>query len=532
MEKKRVAIVGAGSSGLCNIKCCLEEGLDPVCFERSDDVGGLWRFKENPEEERASIYKSVIINTSKEMMCFSDFPIPDDFPNYMHNSKIMDYFRMYAERFDLLKYVRFKTKVCSVTKRPDFSTSGQWDVTTESEGKQESSIFDAVLVCTGHHTNAYLPLDSFPGIQTFKGHYLHSRDYKSPDAFTGKRVVVIGIGNSGVDLAVEISHTAQQVFLSTRRGAWLLSRVGDKGYPFDTVFSRAHLLLEQSLPLSMVERFIQRKLNSRFDHSHYGLKPQHGFRGQHPTVNDDLPNCLISGKIVIKSNIAEFTETAAVFDDGSKEEDIDCVVLATGYSFSFPFLGDLMTVVENQIPLYKFVFLPNLEKPTLAIIGLVQPLGAIMPIAEMQARWATRVFKGLAQLPSTSEMISDITDKKISMAKRYVKSQRHTIQVDYTDYMDELASLIGVMPNIWSRFITDPKLAQEILFGPRTPYQYRLQGPGKWEGARKAVLTQHERILKPLGTRPVAQSDHRASVPIWLKLVGLLVLLAAIWAYV
>uniref|UniRef100_A0A0A9ZEH6 Flavin-containing monooxygenase n=1 Tax=Crotalus horridus TaxID=35024 RepID=A0A0A9ZEH6_CROHD len=531
MEKKRVAIIGAGSSGLCNIKCCLEEGLDPVCFERSDDIGGLWRFKENPEEDQASIYKSVIINTSKEMMCFSDFPIPQDFPNYMHNSKIMDYFRMYAEHFDLLKYVRFNTKVCSVTKRPDFSTSGQWEVTTESEGKQESSVFDAVLVCTGHHTTPHLPLGSFPGLSTFKGHYLHSRDYKSPDAFTGKRVVVIGVGNSGVDLAVEISHTAQQVFLSTRRGAWILTRVGDKGYPFDTGVTRAHLLLKQNLPLSMVERFIQGKLNSKFDHSHYGLKPKHGFHGQHPTVNDDLPNCLISGKVVMKSNITGFSETAALFDDGSKEEDIDCVILATGYSFSFPFLGNLIRVVENQIPLYKFVFLPNLEKSTLAIIGLVQPLGAIMPIAEMQARWATRVFKGLAQLPSTSEMISDIMDKKISMAKRYVKSQRHTIQVDYTDYMDELASLIGVKPNIWSQFITDPKLARELLFGPCTPYQYRLQGPGKWKGARKAILTQHERILKPLRTRPVAQSDSQASVPSWFKLAGLLVLLAAIWAY-
>ncbi|XP_070602926.1 flavin-containing monooxygenase 5-like isoform X1 [Erythrolamprus reginae] len=531
MEKKRVAIIGAGSSGLCNIKCCLEEGLEPVCFESSDDIGGLWRFKENPEEDRASIYKSVIINTSKEMMCFSDFPIPDDFPNYMHNSKIMEYFRMYANHFDLLKYIHFKTKVCSVTKCTDFSTSGQWDITIESDGKQESSVFDAVLVCTGHHTNAYLPLDSFPGITTFKGHYLHSRDYKSPDAFTGKRVLVIGIGNSGVDLAVEISHTAQQVFLSTRRGAWIIGRVGDKGYPLDTALStRVNLFMKQCLPLSTIDQLLQYKLNNKFNHSHYGLKPNHRFNSQHPTINDDLPNCIISGKIIIKSNITEFTDTAAIFEDGSKEEDIDYVIFATGYNFSFPFLGNFMRVVENQISLYKFVFPPHLEKPTLAIIGLVQPLGAIMPIAELQARWATRVFKGLAELPSTSEMISDIIVKKLSMAKRYVKSQRHTIQVDYMEQMDELASLIGVKPNLWSWFITDPKLALELLFGPCTPYQYRLQGPGRWEEARKAILTQHERILKPLRTRPVTQSNN-ISVPLWFKLVGLLVLFAAIWVY-
>ncbi|XP_009473310.1 PREDICTED: dimethylaniline monooxygenase [N-oxide-forming] 5-like, partial [Nipponia nippon] len=118
--------------------------------------------QEQPEEGRASIYRSVIINTSKEMMCFSDFPIPDDFPNYMHNSKIMEYFRMYAQHFDLLRHIRFRTSVCRVAKRPDFAATGQWEVVTESEGKQEAAIFDAVLVCTGHHTEAHLPLSAFP----------------------------------------------------------------------------------------------------------------------------------------------------------------------------------------------------------------------------------------------------------------------------------------------------------------------------------------------------------------------------------
>ncbi|XP_041315091.1 flavin-containing monooxygenase 5-like, partial [Pyrgilauda ruficollis] len=118
--------------------------------------------QEHPEDGRASIYRSVIINTSKEMMCFSDFPIPEDFPNYMHNSKIMEYFRMYAQHFDLLRHIRFRTSVCRVSKRPDFASSGQWEVVTESEGKQEAAVFDAVLVCSGHHTNAHLPLSSFP----------------------------------------------------------------------------------------------------------------------------------------------------------------------------------------------------------------------------------------------------------------------------------------------------------------------------------------------------------------------------------
>ncbi|NWY42266.1 FMO5 monooxygenase, partial [Sylvia atricapilla] len=441
---RKVAVIGAGASGLCALKCCLDEGLEPTCFERSKDIGGLWRFEERPEDGRASIYRSVIINTSKEMMCFSDFPIPEDFPNYMHNSKIMEYFRMYAQHFDLLRHIRFGTSVCRVSKRPDFASSGQWEVVTESEGKQEAAVFDAVLVCSGHHTDAHLPLSSFPGLEKFEGQYLHSRDYKSPQPFLGKRVVVVGIGNSGIDIAVELSHAAKQVFLSTRRGCWVLHRLAKGGYPFDfSYISRFTQFLHNLLPPNVINFLLEWQLNARFDHTLYGLKPKHRVLHQHPTINDDLPNRIISGRVRVKPNIREFTETSAIFEDGTRE-DVDAVVFATGYSFSFPFLEGCVKVVENQIPLYKFMFPPDLEKPTLAFIGLIQPLGAIMPISELQCRWATRVFKGDGKAPAqhrpaTLTPAGPVSNPAALPAHRYVKSQRHTIQVDYIPYMDELA---------------------------------------------------------------------------------------------
>ncbi|XP_054020906.1 flavin-containing monooxygenase 5-like [Dryobates pubescens] len=532
MANQRVAVIGAGVSGLCALKCCLDEGLVPTCFERSGDIGGLWRFEEQPEEGCASIYPSVIINASKEMMCFSDFPIPEDFPNFMHNSMIMKYFRMYAQHFDLLRHIRFRTSVCRVSKRPDFASTGQWDVVTECEGKQEAAVFDAVLVCTGHHTEAHLPLHSFPGLEKFKGCYLHSRDYKKPQPFSGQRVVVVGIGNSGVDITVELSHTAKQVFLSTRRGAWVLHRVGDDGYPYDVLYiSRFYQLLQSWLPLNAFTALVQRKLNARFNHALYGLKPQHGFFDQHPTVNDDLPNRILSGRVQVKPNVKEFTETSAIFEDGTREE-IDAVVFATGYSFSFPFLESCVQVVENQISLYKLVFPPDLEKPTLAFIGLIQPLGPVMPISELQSRWATRVFKGLHKLPPLADMLADITQKKETMAKRYVKSQRHTIQVDYIPYMDELACQVGVKPNLLTLFLIDPKLALEVAFGPCTPYQYRLRGPGRWPGARAAILTQWQRVIKPLQARAGRRAASSGSTPHIFKLLFSIGLILAILSYV
>lgn len=532
MTKKRIAVIGAGASGLPSIKCCLEEGLEPVCFERTDDIGGLWRFQENPEEGRASIYKSVIINTSKEMMCYSDYLIPDHFPNYMHNSQVLEYFRMYAKEFDLLKYIRFKTSVCSVTKQPDFSTSGQWEVVTECAGKKEVNVFDGVMVCTGHHTYAHLPLDSFPGIEKFQGQYFHSREYKDPQSFAGKRIIVIGIGNSGGDLAVELSSVAKQVFLSTRRGAWILNRVGDKGYPQDVLLlTRFKQLVLQMCHESLINTYLENQLNQRFNHEMYGLKPKHRALSQHPTINDDLPNRILSGLVKVKGNVKEFTERAAIFEDGSREDDIDVVIFATGYSFAFPFLKDVVKTTKNKILLYKKVFPPNLEKPTLAIIGLIQPVGAIMPISELQGRWVAQVFKGLQTLPSQSEMITGITKTQEKLEKRYVESPRHTIQTDYVAMMDDLADRLGVKPNLLSLAFTDPKLALQLFLGPCTPVQYRLRGPGKWGGAREAILTTEDRIRKPMMTRAIENSSSSTSTITMARFMQAVVLFAVIVAY-
>ncbi|XP_051731789.1 si:dkey-239i20.2 isoform X21 [Ctenopharyngodon idella] len=528
---KRVAVIGGGASGLTCIKCCLDEGLEPVCFETSDDIGGLWRFKENPDPDRASIYHSLIINTSKEMMCFSDFPIPAHFPNYMHNSLIMDYFRMYAEHFRLKRHIRFQTKVLHVTPRPDFPHSGQWDVEIESkDGQREKQVFDAVMVCTGHHCHPHLPLKDFPGIDTFKGKYFHSRDYKNPEEWRGKRVVVIGIGNSGGDIAVELSRMAKQVYLSTRKGSWILNRVGDNGVPLDMINNRMRGWIFQMLPVGFINNMREKKLNKRFDHKLYGLQPAHRVFSQHPTVNDDLPNRILSGTVSVKPNVQEFRGSSVVFEDGTVEDDIDLVVFATGYTFSFSFLSShVIPVSKNKVALYKYMYPPALERPTLAVIGLIQPLGAIMPISEMQARWATRVFKGLCKLPPMSAMMKDIKAKEEAMAQRYVAAQRHTIQVDYIPYMDELAKQVGVRPSILKLLLTDPRLALNIIFGPCTPYQFRVHGPGQWEGARQAILTQWDRVTEPLKTRCAPEPQSQRSSHSLLFSVSVAALLSALY---
>uniref|UniRef100_A0A8C0QTY4 Flavin-containing monooxygenase n=1 Tax=Canis lupus dingo TaxID=286419 RepID=A0A8C0QTY4_CANLU len=258
MPPKRIAVIGAGVSGLGAIKICLEEGLEPTCFEGSHDIGGLWRY----ESSRPSVYESATSNTSKEMTAYSDYPFPDHFPNYLHNSRIMEYLRMYVQHFHLLKHIQFLSKVCSVRKRSDFSCTGQWDVIVETAGKQKSYVFDGIMVCSGLYSDPFLPLQNFPGIKRFKGQYIHSLEYKNPEKFRGKKIVVVGIGNSGTDLAIELSHVASQVFLSTRRGAWIWNRVWDNGMPVDTVlFTRFNAVLTRFYPTFLINRWAENKLN-------------------------------------------------------------------------------------------------------------------------------------------------------------------------------------------------------------------------------------------------------------------------------
>ncbi|KAL8177375.1 UNVERIFIED_CONTAM: dimethylaniline monooxygenase [Gekko kuhli] len=248
-----------------------------------------------------------------------------------------------------------------------------------------------------------------------------------------------------------------------------------------------------------------------------------------PVFNDELPSRIACGSVVVKPGVKEFTQISAVFQDGTVQEGLDCIIFATGYTFAYPFMDDesILMCRDNVVTLYKSILPPRLEKPTMAVIGLVQSLGATIPTAELQSRWATRVFKGLCKLPSESCMMEDIDEKMGKKLKWY--GQGDSLQADYVVYMDELASMIGVKPNIPLLFLTDPKLAVQVYFGPCSPYQFRLTGPGKWDGARNAILTQWDRTLKTPRTRVVPSSQSSFPLGAFLKILVLPLLIAAVF---
>ena len=449
MEKKRVAVIGAGASGLISTKICLEDGLDTTCFEMTSDIGGLWNYSSSLIHKKGSVMKSTIINSSKENMAFSDFPAPKEFSNFMHNRKLLEYFRLYAQNFKLFPSIKFNTIIKTIVQTEDYDTTGRWRITyKEKDEEEKSEIFDGVMMCIGHHAYPHTP--KFKGLNDenakFKGEYIHSWEYRDPYKYIDKRMLIIGVGNSGGDIAVEQSRISSQVYLSTRSGLWCTPRCARGGRPSDiTYLNRFFILIEQICPKT-INKILQSDLNKWFDHELYALKP-HDERLHHIFVNDDIPNRIASGTLIIKPNIREFTEHSCIFDDGTVVDNIDIVILSTGYSIGFPILGDKIIPVENNwVRLYKYVFPSNLKHPTMAVMGCIQPFGSINPIVEMQARWLARVFKGLTKLPSKDEMDRDIDYKAESVKKKFYESQRHTIQVDFIPYMDELANLVGCKP--------------------------------------------------------------------------------------
>jgi len=243
-----------------------------------------------------------------------------------------------------------------------------------------------------------------------------------------------------------------------------------------------------------------------FDHAMYNLKPKHNITAQHPTISDALPCKLISGAITVKGDVDHFTPTGVVFrGEEGQEYPIDAAILATGYNISFPLLEDIIPAEKNQVGLYMRMFPAELEHPTLSIIGLIQPLGCIFPIAEIQARWACQLIKGERKLPPLAERMEEVRNYKKSLEERYVPSRRHTIQVDFVPYMDSLAEQVGCKPNLMKIALTDPQLFLKVVFGPTVPYQYRLSGPHAWKGAREAIMTVMDRTTAALNTRHGAE---------------------------
>jgi dimethylaniline monooxygenase (N-oxide forming) len=423
-ELPRVCVIGAGSSGIAAAKALHQHGFDFDCFEASDRVGGNWVF--GNANGMSSAYRSLHINTSRERMEYADFPMPKSYPDFPHHTHIARYFDAYVDHFGFRDRITFKTKV----ERAERDATGLWRIRLDGG---ETRVYDALLVANGHHWDARWPEPAFPGAESFAGVQMHSHEYKGEDPtfFRDKHVVVLGMGNSAMDIAVESSFSAAATHLAARRGAWILPKYVF-GRPLDQIGTKA------GIPFKVKQLTMQAMIRTAVgDMERYGLpKPDHKLLGAHPTVSDDVLSRIAHGEIQPRPNIARLTERTVVFTDGT-EVQADIVVYCTGYKITFPFFDEaFISAPDNDLPLFRRVFHPDVG--ALGFLALLQPLGATMPIADAQSQWFCEYLAGRYELPSRTRMLADIERERRKMFKRYVSSQRHTMEVDFDDYLADL----------------------------------------------------------------------------------------------
>lgn len=424
----RVCIIGAGSSGITAAQVLHARGVEFDCFEIGSEVGGNWRY--DNDNALSSAYESLHINTSRQLMEYAAHPMPEDLPDYPSHRQIAAYFDEFVDHFGFRDRISFRTEVVKVD-----PVAGGYDVTVRpvDGGEAETRHYEHVIVANGHHWDPRWPEPGFPGADSFPGEQLHAHHYRTPEPLAGKRVLVLGIGNSACDIAVESSRVAASTDLAMRRGAHIVPKYL-LGVPTDRLtdspIARAPLWVQQAL-MGTLLRVTQGKVTD------YGLpEPDHAVLHAHPTVSQDLLNRLGHGDIRVRPNIDRFEGSKVFFTDGSAGE-YDVVVYCTGYKVSFPFLDDHVVAAEdNHVELFHRVVDP--EHPGLYFIGLIQPLGAIMPLAEAQAEWVADLVTGVGRLPSRAEMRREIAAYDRRLRKRFVSSKRHTIEVDFHAYRAEI----------------------------------------------------------------------------------------------
>jgi len=405
-------VIGAGAAGLTSARWLLEAGLEPVVFERTAAIGGIWR----PDTGLA--YPSLRTNTSKQKTAFSDLAFDGALPDHPMRDDVLAYLERYADLTGVRSRIRFGRAVTAV--RQDGS---RWTVDGEP--------FDAVVIATGLFARELEP--PLRGRERFRGPIVHSGDYRDPAVLAGRDVVVVGAGSSGADIAMELAPIARSVSLSVRRVPTFTPR-RHAGRPYDHRATR----LARMLP-SPVRRWRTRRAVAA-EYRRRGI-PFEGL-AINTTPGSDVLDELARGRIAMRAATIGLDETGVLFADGTRV-DADALVLATGYTFEFPFLpAGIPATFEGALALYRLVFPPGVAG--LAFVGMTRVSGPVFPVAELQARWVAAVFAGRVGLPPVDVMTNEI-EARIRRAHAIGDDQ---MRVELLAYLDDIASRIGARPSL------------------------------------------------------------------------------------
>jgi len=429
-HSQRYCIVGAGTSGLAAAKNLKQLGIPCDVFEKLDDVGGNWYYG----KPGSSVYKSTHLISSKPGTEYTDFPMPKDYPDYPSHWQAHEYIKSYARHFGLYELITFNTGVERIAPTDETATSSLWEVTLSTG---ETRRYGGVIICNGHNWDPKWP--EYPG--KFDGLILHSCQYKTPDVLRDKRVLVVGAGNSGCDIAVESAQNAAITFHSTRRGYFYNPKY-TFGRPSDQV---NEFLLKLHVPLTL-QRWLYSvilKLLIGLPQD-YGLpKPDHKFFETHPIVNQLILYYVGQGDIKVKPDVQELRGNRVLFKDSSEEE-IDVIIYATGFNITFPFIDRRYLNWKDGKPLlYWHIFHPHYDN--LFVVGLIQPDSGQWGLVDYQSQAVARFICAQRNNPVKAEMMRRLkatAEQPRNRGIKYKDSTRHYVEVEHFGYREHLKKLI------------------------------------------------------------------------------------------
>ncbi|KAF7973664.1 hypothetical protein HWV62_14638 [Athelia sp. TMB] len=508
-----VAVIGVGVAGLVTLKNLLEEGFNAQAFEGRDTIGGVWKFTDGDDH---SVLESTVSNKSRYKNSFTDFPYPKDAPAFPTAPQVQEYLEAYAKSFDLLPHIHLQTRA-TLVKRNEADT--KWAVYLHNPDGSETVVeFDKVVICRGEWGIPKMP--AVEGRDIFEGKVIHSKAFKRPSDFAGKRVVVLGLGCTAADVATSLVGHASTIHIAHRRGANLLPRFID-GKPGDLALTRRLIDIKYGLSAvspALSEKFfntvIQSLTNKAFSlKKEWAIHPPPSFLTHQPTVSDNLASCLSDGTIISTPNIARFTGPSTVqFVDGTAVE-ADVVICCTGFTRDFslvpalqPKVADAWSKLPNSdkqsLPrLFQNVF-PVAHRDSIAFMnGFSYPTG-FMWIADLASMAVAQVWKGTAALPAPAAMNKAIDAHHawlVGLAEKDTVASDLVHEQSWLQWMHDAAGT-GINENLgygttglwhWAR---EPRLTSMIMGGVESPFVLRLfEGKRKaWEGARQAIVDINE----------------------------------------
>jgi cation diffusion facilitator CzcD-associated flavoprotein CzcO len=451
----RVAIIGSGPGGLAAARYLRSEGFEPVLFEQASVPGGQW----SGDALCSGVWPSMRTNTSRVLTQFSDLPHAPGLAVYPSNREIGDYLRRYADRFDLSARIRLRTQIHEVAAVP-----GGWAV---RHGAGEQETFEKAVIACGRFQHPRIP--EVPGLTSFSGSegIAHTSDYKHPERYRGKRVLVAGCAISALEIASDLCMLgAARVVVCHRRQRYVLPKLA-AGVPSDhRVFTRFQALAEESLPRGEFGAMLKEMVLSwAGSPEQFGApKPADSILEAGLTLSQHFLPLVAEGRIEVRPWFDRVEGPRVRFGDG-RAEDFDGLLFGTGFELKMPFLAEpvrrTLGLDTRRLDLFQHTFHPQL--PGLAFVGLWDQSGPMFPPIELQARWLAYVWSGAIAAPTPEAMHAGVAECR-------ARGEPQKTKMNLMALLFARAAGVEPDPQRW------PRLRRALLFGPLAPVSFRLEG--------------------------------------------------------